>query len=142
MRDTQEIAVRMLTASIIIGPLVLIGALPAAADQPPVALGSGAPVQLAAAGDASADRDTYIHQAQDEMQEWQRKLHDFSATAEAKGKEAGTAAETHLNDAWAKAEDASRQLQTVSAEGWESAKTAYENASRDLSDAWNKVHPE
>jgi len=37
------------------------------------------------------------------MQEWQRKLHDFSEKAEAKGKEAANAAENDLNKAWTKA---------------------------------------
>jgi hypothetical protein len=132
---------RMLTASIVIGPLVLIGALPAA-GQSTLALGSGAPVQLAAGGDSTADRDTYTQKARDEMQEWQRKLHDFSEKAEAKGKEAGNAAENDLNKAWAQAEAASRKLQTVGAESWESAKTSFEEASRELADAWHKVHPE
>ena len=53
---------RMLTVSIVIGPLVLIGALPAAAGQSTLALGSGAPVLLAAGNDTRADRDTYTQQ--------------------------------------------------------------------------------
>ena len=108
---------RMLTVSIVVGPLMLIGALPAAAGQSALALGSGAPVRLVAAGDSTADRDTYTQKARAEMQEWQRKLHDFSEKAEAKGKEAGNAAENDLNKAWTKAEAASRQLQTVGVEG-------------------------
>ena len=75
------------------------------------------------------------------MQEWQRKLHDFSEKAAAKGKEAGNAAENDLNKAWTKADAASRKLQTVGAEGWESAKTSFEKASHELADAWHKIHP-
>jgi hypothetical protein len=61
---------RMLTASIVIGPLMLIGALPAAAGQSTLALGSGAPVRLAAgSNDTPADRDTYTQQARDETAE-------------------------------------------------------------------------
>jgi|HubBroStandDraft_3_1064219.scaffolds.fasta_scaffold22650_2 hypothetical protein len=133
---------RILTASIVIGPLVLIGTLPAAAGQSTLALGSGTPVRLAAGGDSTADRDTYTQRARDEMQEWQRKLHDFSEKAAAKGKEAGNAAENDLNEAWTKAEAASRQLQTVGAEGWERAKTSFEKASHELAEAWHKIHPE
>jgi hypothetical protein len=107
---------RMLTVSIVIAPLVLIGALPAAAGQSTPALGSGAPVLLAAGNDTPADRDTYTQQARKEMQEWQRKLHDFSEKAEAKGKEAANAAENDLNKAWTKAEAASSKLQTLGAE--------------------------
>ena len=117
---------RMLTASIVIGPLVLIGALPAVAGQSTLALGSGVPVLLAAGNDTPADRDAYTQQARDKMQEWQRKLHDFSEKAEAKGKEAGNAAGNNLNKAWTKAEAASSKLQTVGAESWEGAKTSFE----------------
>ena len=133
---------RMLTVSIVIGPLVLIGALPAAPGQSTLALGSGAPVLLAAGNDTPADRDTYTQQARDKMQEWQRKLHDFSEKAEAKGKEAGDAAGNDLNKAWTKAKAASSKLQTVGAESWESAKTSFEEASRELADTWHKIHPE
>ena len=133
---------RMLTVSIAIGPLVLIGALPAPAGQSTLALGSGAPVQLAADNDTPADRDTYTQQVRDKMQEWQRKLHDFSEKAEAKGKEAGNAAENDLSKAWTKAEAASGKLQTVGAESWESAKPSFEEASRELADAWHKTRPQ
>lgn len=129
---------RILTASIVIGPLMLIGALPAA-GQSTLALGSSAPVLLAAGNDTPADRDTYTQQALEEMQEWQRKLHDFSEKAEAKGKEAANAAENDLNKAWTKADAASSKLQTVGAESWESAKTSFEEASRELADAWHKI---
>jgi hypothetical protein len=133
---------RILTASIVIGPLVLLGALPAAAGQSTLALGSGTPIRLAAGGDSTANRDTYTQKARAEMQEWQRKLHDFGEKAAAKGKEAGNAAENDLNEAWTKAEAASRQLQTVGAEGWESARTSFEKASHELAEAWHKIHPE
>ena len=133
---------RILTASIVIGPLVLIGTLPAAAGQSTLALGSGTPVRLAAGGDSTADRDTYTQRARDEMQEWQRKLHDLSEKVVAKGKEAGNATENDLHEAWTKAEAASRQLQTVGAEGWESARSSFEKASHELAETWHKIHPE
>jgi hypothetical protein len=133
---------RMPIVSIVIGPLVLIGALPAAAGQSTFMLGSGAPVQLAAGAASTAERDTYTQKARAEMQEWQRKLHDFNERAEAKGKEAGNAVENDLNKAWTKAEAASRELQTVSAESWESAKTSFEKASHELAEAWRKVRPQ
>jgi hypothetical protein len=133
---------RILIASVVIGPLMLIGALPAAAGPSALPPDSGGSVRMAAAGDATADKDSYTQKAQDQMQEWQRKLHDFSVKAEAKGKEASAAAKNDLNQAWTKAEAASRKLQTVGAEGWESAKVSYEKASRELTDAWDKMGPE
>jgi hypothetical protein len=139
MRDTEEVALRILTAAIVIGSLTLIGAIPAAADRSALTFGSGASVQLADAGGSPADRDTYAQRARDEMQEWQHKLNDFSEKAEATGKEAGHAAQNDLNKAWTKAESASRELQTVAADGWERAKTSYEKATRELADAWEKI---
>ena len=50
---------RIFTGSVIIGSFMLIGALPAAASQSTVILGSGAPIRLAAASDPSGARDTY-----------------------------------------------------------------------------------
>jgi hypothetical protein len=131
---------RILTASIVIGPLLLIGALPAAAGSA-FAPGSSASVRLAA-GDDTTDRDTYAHEAQDQMQEWQRKLHEFGEKTETTGKAAGTAAGNDLDTAWTKAEAASRKLQSVGAEGWESAKSSYEEASHELAETWHKAHPE
>ncbi len=129
-------------ASIAIGSLMLIGAAPVAAGQRVLASGSGAPVRLAAGDGSTADRDTYTREAQDEMQEWKRKLHDVGEKAEAKGKNAGAAAESELDAAWAKADAASRKLQTAGAEGWDSAKTDFERASHDLAAAWHKNHPD
>jgi hypothetical protein len=107
----------------------------------PNALGSGAPVRLAAGNSTTPDRDTYTQKARDEMQEWRRKLHDFSERAAAKGKEAGNAAENDLNKTWTKADAASRKLHTVGAEGWGSAKTSFEKASHELADAWHRIRP-
>jgi hypothetical protein len=132
---------RIFTASIIIGSFMLIGALPAAAGQPTAVLGSTAPIRLAAAGDSSGVRDTYTQKVRAEMREWQRKLISFNEKAEAKGKEASTAAENDLHKAWTKADIASHELQTVGAEGWKSAKITFETASRRLADAWDKVRP-
>lgn len=132
---------RMFITSIVIGPLMLTGALPAA-GQSAVAPVSSAPLRLAAGSEPAAERDAYIQKARDQMQEWQRKLHDLGDTAAAKGKEAGTAAEDDLNKAWTKAEAEADRLQTASAEGWENARTSFEEASRKLSDAWDKARPQ
>ncbi|HUZ75224.1 MAG TPA: hypothetical protein VMU87_19745 [Stellaceae bacterium] len=131
-----------LIPTMVVGHFMLSGAAPAAAGQPPAALDSGAPVRMAGNDDATSDRDTYTQKARDDMQEWQRKLHEYSETAEAKGSEAGKAAENELHAAWTKAEAASRQLETASADGWESARTSYDKASHDLADAWHKVRPD
>jgi hypothetical protein len=138
MRNTKEFAMKILTTSIVLGPLMLIGMLSAAAGQPIVAPGSGAPIPLATARDSSPDRDAYIQKAQGDMLAWQQKLHAFSKKAEADGKKADNEAENDLNKAWHKADAASGNLQTAGTEDWESARTSYENASKDLANAWDK----
>jgi hypothetical protein len=132
---------RLLTAAIVIGPLMLSGAL-LAADQPPPVLASGALVRLVAAGQSTADRDAYTQRARDEIRAWQRKLYDYSETADAKAKAAGNATENDLNKAWIKAAAASRRLQVMGADGWERTKISFEAASHELAEAWRKLHPE
>ncbi len=126
---------KMLAAAIVIGPLLLIGALPAAAQStmPP---GSGASVQTPAPVDTAADRDKYKQKARDEVQAWQRKL---SKKVAARGSAADNAAENDLDKAWIKTEAASDRLQTVGAEGWDSAKASFEAASRELAAAWDRI---
>ena len=133
---------RIFTASIVIGAFMLIGALPAAADQSTPLHSSTAPVRLAATDASSGARETYIQKARDEMLEWQHKLVSFNEKVEAKGKEATTAAEKDLHKAWAKADTAAHELETAGAEGWKSAKTTFETASRKLASAWDKVRPQ
>jgi hypothetical protein len=127
-------------AAIIIGPFMLIGTLPAAA-QPALPLGSNTLLRLAD-DSSTTDRDSFTQKAQADMQDWQKKLHEFGQQAEAKGQEAGSAAQSGLNDAWIKAKAASRKLKTVGDEGWQGAKASYEKASQNLTDAWHKVHPD
>ena len=133
---------RILTATIVFAPLMLIGALPALAGQPVPLSPSNAPIRLAADTASTMDHDTYLQRAKNEVQEWQRKVHDFGEQAKAKGQTTGNSAGDELNEAWNKTEAASHRLQTASADGWESAKISFEKASHNLADAWHKVHPE
>ena len=126
---------KMLAAAIVIGPLLLIGAPPAAA-QSTVPPGSGAAIRTAAPVDTAADRDNYRQKAQGEVQAWQRKLSEKVA---AKGSAADNAAENDLDKAWIKTEAASDRLQSVGAEGWDNAKASFEAASRELAAAWDRI---
>jgi hypothetical protein len=140
--ETKEFVMRLLTAAIVFAPLMLIGVLPAVAGQPVSLLPSNTPVRLAADTPTATDRDSYMQRAKDEMQEWQRKLHDFGEQGKAKGQTASNATGDELNEAWNKTEAASHKLQTASADGWESAKTTFEKASHNLADTWHRIHPE
>ncbi len=127
---------RLLTAVIVIGPLMLTGAMAAPAGQ---SSPSGTQVQASTAGDATADRETYTRKARDDMQQWQQKLHDFGEDAKAKGQQADSAAGSALDAAWKKTRAEADKLQAASAEDWDSTRASYENASRKLADAWDKV---
>jgi len=130
---------RVLTNSIIIGSFIMIGALPAAADQSAPARASTAPFRLAAADASSGARENYIQKARSEMLEWQHKLISFNEKVEAKGGDATSAAEKNLHKAWAKTDTAAHELETVGADGWNGAKTTFEKASHKLAGAWDRV---
>jgi len=127
-----------------IAALLVIAAAPGAhaATRPGTTPALPSVLRLTAASDASSDRDSFTRQAMDEMKEWQRKLHDASTTATAKGKAASAAAEKDLHQAWVDAEAASHRLQVASAEGWNHARDAYERASRQLAAAWHRFQSE
>jgi hypothetical protein len=95
---------RIFTASISLGSLALIGTLPATGQSTLPLRSPPSPFQLAAGSDSTTNRDTFIQKVRDEMLEWQRKLHELSEKAEAKGKDAYNAAGNDLDKAWNKAE--------------------------------------
>jgi hypothetical protein len=123
----------------VIGPLMVMGALPAA-GQTGTSPASGYSVQLAA--NSAADRDSFTQEAHAKTAEWQRKLGALRDKADANGKAAGNAAEDDVTKAWAKVETAMRRLENAGADGWDDAKSAYQTASNDLAAAWRRHHPE
>jgi len=133
---------RILSTAIVFAPLMLAGTLPAISGELVSRAPSNAAIQLADDANSTSDRNSYLQRVKNEMQEWQRKLHDSGEQAEAKTQSASHSAENELHEAWGKTEAASHRLQTASADGWESAKASFEEASRKLAAAWHKVHPE
>jgi hypothetical protein len=127
---------RIPAASVVIGPLLLIAAIPSAAGQ---SITQSARVQLVA--DNDADRGPYTQKAQDDMQQWQQKLHDFGEKAKTTGQQGGAAAKEDLDKAWTKARVAADKLKTAGADGWQGAKTTYEKATHDLADTWDRIKP-
>lgn len=126
---------RLFSASITAASLILMAALPAAAQSARL-LNSNASVH-----DSASDRNTYTQRARSEMQEWRRKLDEFGDSAHVKAKEANKVAVDDLNKAWTRTEDASRRLENAGADDWRSAKASYKVASRKLTLAWHKVSP-
>ena len=125
--------------SIVIGPLMLIGVLHAAAGQ---SLPTDRPVRLAVSSEATADRDMYIRKAQDDIRDWQQKLFEFGEKAKIEGQKDSTAVESDLNRAWAKTKTEAGRLERASANDWQSAKVSYEKAARELRDDWRKIDGE
>jgi hypothetical protein len=138
---TAGVAMRILPTSTVVGYFLLIGligTLPAAGQsiQPPQ---SAAPSRVAVVADWNAEREAYVQKARDDVQEWQRKLHDFSEKTRTKTSEANITAKNDFNTAWTEAEDAFHKLETVGANDWESAKTSYNKASQKLAAIWEKI---
>jgi hypothetical protein len=132
---------RILSTSTVVGSVLLIGligTLPAASQsvqptQPTVSQ------KVDAVADWKAERDAYVQKARDEVQAWQRKLHDLREKARTRNSEENITAQNNLNAAWTKADDAFHRLETVGTEDWESAKTSYNKASLKLSAIWDKI---
>ena len=129
---------RIPIVSLVIGALMLIGALPAAADPLGLASNGSGAIRLADIDDAVAGRDVFARLAQDEMQEWRRKLGGFHAVVRIDGGEIDGATAADLSKAWAHAEAASRDLRIAGPQNWEGAETSYEKASYELGMAWRK----
>lgn len=91
-----KISAKLLIVSIVLGPLLLIGAPPAAGQPVP----DDTVIQTAATGDSSASKETYRQRADAEMLEWKRRLHGFTERWEIKSQRQVDAAEARLQVAW------------------------------------------
>jgi hypothetical protein len=131
---------RILFTTVLIGLLALAGASPAAAQSKP-ATDQGTAVGLSTTHDGTAERSTYTQQAQDEVRNWERKLRDFEAKANARATKAETSASRDLDRAWTETKAASGRLETASENGWDSAKASFKTASNKLAVAWHNVNP-
>jgi len=125
---------------IAIAMLTLAGASPAAAQSKP-ASDQGTSVGMAAPRDAAAERNSFTHQAQDEVRVWQRKLNDFDAKAKVKATDVETRASKDVDDAWAQTKTAFARLETAGEKDWDSAKTSFKSASDKLAVTWKRVNP-
>jgi hypothetical protein len=121
----------------VIATLVLAGALPAAAQSKPAS--GQTTVGVATPRDPTAERETTMQRARDEMGIWQQKLNDFTTRAEGRGTAAQAKAIKALDSAWAETKAASARLEAAGAADWDSAKAAYRKASHKLAMAWQKV---
>ena len=131
---------------IVIGMLVLAGAVPAAAQSKNDLNTSAAASNT---NDPAAERNNYTNNAQGEMRMWEQKLNDFNARVETGATEAQTNASKTLDSAWTETKTAWNQLVkvglNVGTDGvtdWGSAKVSFQTASQKLAAAWKKVNPD
>jgi uncharacterized membrane protein YhiD involved in acid resistance len=130
---------RILPAATVTSTLLLVamaGTLPAAA-QPIQHTSSASSVQMASV--STADRDSYVQKAREEMQQWHLKLQDLGEKARTKATEANIAAHKDFNQAWTEADAASQKLETAGTADWESAKSSFKKASQKLAAVWQKI---
>ncbi len=136
---------RILTVSALIGPLLLMGALPGAAGQSNFALrsppNSSTDLRLVAEDDM-ATKESYAQKARERVGEWRRKLDDFYKKAEAEGGTVDEAAKKRLDEAWTTAKADADKLQGAGAADWDIVKASFEKASQDLADGWHKINPD
>jgi Skp family chaperone for outer membrane proteins len=125
---------KLLVARLVIGPFLLMSAPAFAASL------SRAAVQMAAAGDAAKDRDSYVQKVQAEIQEWRQKVEAFDKKADAKAQAVGETAKQDLHTAWTRTEAESHKLSGASADAWEDAKRSFETMSQSLKDTWRRVN--
>jgi len=130
---------RTLLAPILIGTLVLAGALPAAA-QPKPASDKGT-VGMAPSHDPAAERKSYTQQAQGAMRLWEQRLHDFNAKLESNTTQSKATTSKDLDSAWNDTKTAWNQLETAGVDDWNSARATFQGASHKLGVAWQRVSP-
>lgn len=126
---------KMLIAPLAAGSLLVFGTLPALAAAPAV----HDRIQVADTSDFAAKKDEYVKKSNDDMQIWQKRVHDFGEKAKSDGQKAGDAAKVQLDRAWRDTKAASVKLQEAGEDGWASARSAYERASAKLRSVWHDV---
>jgi hypothetical protein len=88
------------------------------------------------------ERDSFTLKAQNDMQDWGYRIHDFAIAAIASGQHVDTSAEDDLTVAWHKASVASEALSNAGDEAWNRTKDTYVVAEAALASAWARLHAE
>jgi hypothetical protein len=117
-------AMRGFALPLVLGTLLVSGALPAVAQPAP----------------QTPYRHDYVEDAQARLRVWGRDMSSFNKAAAATGRAQDKAAGAALNSAWSDAKADERKLEVASAEDWEGARTAFDHASRRFEDALGRAH--
>jgi uncharacterized protein (DUF3084 family) len=129
-------------AAVLIG--VLLSGVGTATAVPLAYAAEGAIVRVAdtPSGDFDARRDEYMRRAQSDFQQWQNRMKDWAADAQAKGHEVSQQTRQEVNEAWNKVQANWKNLQGAAPSTWDKARDAFDEASRRLKSAWEKIQPE
>jgi len=87
-------------------------------------------------GDWSSRRAVYLQRAKDRLHDWEGKISDFAARAQAEGNSEDQRASAELTQSWAHVKAETAKLETATREDWDNSVAAFERASRDLSNRW------
>ena len=122
--------------------IALAGALLIAAPALVFAEDAGAPPQpaqpQASGDDFAAQKNAYLKDMHQDMDDWGRKIDQYAQAAKAGGKQAAGDADKDLQQAWAATKRASRHVAHATKKGWGRAKAAYERASGKLKREWQE----
>jgi hypothetical protein len=121
-------------ASLVAGPL-LFGNVSTEA----VARMAGNDAAIHLVGEGDADRSSFTDKAQDDMQRWGQRVHDFGTNVKDQGQQGVDSAKRDLNTAYDKAKVAADGLKTAGQDGWQGAKTTFERARDNLATTWDRI---
>lgn len=88
------------------------------------------------AGDWSSRRAAYLQRTKETLHDWEGKISDFTARAQAEGKSEDQRASAELNQSWAHVKVEAAKLEAATREDWDNSTAAFERASRDLANRW------
>ncbi len=119
--------------------LVMALLLPGNVSTEAVARAAGSDASVVLVGEDDADHSSFTDKAQNDMQRWGERVHDFGANAKDQGQQGVDAAKRSLNTAYDKAKVAADGLKTAGRDGWQAAKTTFERARDDLAATWDRI---
>ena len=125
----------LMGALFLAGGTAVAGAIPA-----PAATGSSV-MLVADTNDFATQRDEYIRKAQDELQDWQNRMSQWTDEAKANGSKISEQTRQNLDKAWTDVEANWRKLQAAAPQTWDKARASFEEASERMKSAWEKIQP-
>ena len=125
----------LMSALLLVGGTAVAGATPA---NPATGVGV---MLVADANDFAAQRDEYIRKAQDEFQEWQNRMSQWTDEAKANGGKISEQTRQNLDKAWTDVKANWRKLQAAAPQTWDQARASFEEASERMKSAWETIQP-